>query len=313
MARPLRIEYPGAMYHAISRGNEKCNIFVCDKDRRKFLTYLEKAFLRFNIHIHAYCLMNNHYHLFLETTQANLCKCMQFINSSYTTYFNKKCERVGHLFQGRYKAFLVDKDSYLVLLGAYIHLNPVRSGIVKLPEEYPWSSYQYFVGLRKPPKFLNTNLTLSYFDEKIERYRNFVEKHIQVDMQKLLRIKANSILGNSQFVQKIKQKYLDLNKKTRDLPSLRHFKKDAIAYEKISYVVRENMEMSQKQKLNISVYLLRRYTDNTLTEIAQKLLTQLSTSAIYNIIRRIETKRSLDKQFDKEINDIEVKLCNGEV
>ena len=138
MARPLRITYPGAFYHITSRGNERKNIFKSQRDREQFLIYLESATERYGAKIHVYCLMSNHYHLLLETPLANLSQIMRHINGAYTTYFNIKRERAGHLFQGRYKAILVEMDEYAQELSRYIHLNPVRAGIAEMPEQYPW-------------------------------------------------------------------------------------------------------------------------------------------------------------------------------
>jgi putative transposase len=144
MARPLRITYPDAFYHITSRGNEQKPVFKSRKDRIKFLEYLESATERYNAVIHAYCLMDNHYHLLLETPSGNLSRIMAHINGAYTAYFNRKRDRAGHLFQGRYKAIVVEADEYAKELSRYIHLNPVRAKIVELPEGYEWSSYIYY-------------------------------------------------------------------------------------------------------------------------------------------------------------------------
>ena len=136
MARPLRIEYPGAFYHVTSRGNEQKDVFRSRTDREKFLSYLDSATQRYNAVIHAYCLMNNHFHLILETPTGNLSQIMRHINGAYTTYFNVKRKRAGHLFQGRFKAILVEADEYAAELSRYIHLNPVRAGIATKPEDY---------------------------------------------------------------------------------------------------------------------------------------------------------------------------------
>ena len=127
MGRPLRIEYPGALYHITSRGNERKKIFLEDADKIKFLEILEDYHNRFNILIHSYILMDNHYHLVVETPKGNLTKIMHGVNGRYTGSFNRKYRRSGHLFQGRYKGILVDKDAYLVQLSRYVHLNPVRA------------------------------------------------------------------------------------------------------------------------------------------------------------------------------------------
>ena len=185
MARALRIEFPGAFYHVTSRGNERKAIFKSLQDREKFLSYLESATERYGAVVHVYCLMDNHYHLLLETPLWNLSKIMQHINGAYTTYFNTKRERSGHLFQGRYKAILVEADEYAKELSRYIHLNPVRAAMVKTPEEYRWSSCQYYTVRRKAPAWLTRNFILSYFDTKptaaMKMYRSFV--HTLMDQE----------------------------------------------------------------------------------------------------------------------------------
>lgn len=133
MARPLRIAFPGAFYHITTRGNERKAVFKSKRDREKFLEYLETATERYNAAIHAYCLIGNHYHILLETPAGNLSQIMHHVNGAYTTYFNVKRARGGHLFQGRYKAILVEKDEYAKELSRYVHLNPVRAEIVETP------------------------------------------------------------------------------------------------------------------------------------------------------------------------------------
>ena len=149
MARPLRIEYPGAYYHVTARGNERKRIYFNKNDYLKFREYIEDAEEKYGCLLHVYVFMTNHYHMILETPQANISKVMHFINGSYTNYINKKRDRSGHLFQGRYKALLIDRDNYLLELSRYIHLNPVRANIVDKPEEYINSSYRSYVGNRK--------------------------------------------------------------------------------------------------------------------------------------------------------------------
>ena len=149
MARPLRIEYPGALYYVTSRGNEQKDVFKSQRDREKFLSYLESAVVRYGAVVHAWCLMSNHYHLLLETPSGNLSQIMRHINGAYTTYFNVKRKRAGHLFQGRYKGILVEADAYALELSRYMHLNPVRAWMVAKPEHYPWSSYHWHADGRK--------------------------------------------------------------------------------------------------------------------------------------------------------------------
>ena len=149
MARPLRIEYPNAFYHITSRGNERRAIFGSTGDYARFLGYLQSATERYGARIHCFCLMPNHYHLLLETPRANLRRILHHLNTGYTNYFNTKTERVGHLFQGRYRAVLVEKDAYALELSRYIHLNPVRANLVKEPSQYSWSSYSPYVEKEK--------------------------------------------------------------------------------------------------------------------------------------------------------------------
>ncbi len=160
MTRPLRVEYSGAIYHIINRGNAGENLFKGIKDRENFLKYLEKAVDRFSVKIHTYCLMTNHYHFLVETLQPNLSKAFQWINVSYAAYFNRKYRRKGHLFQGRFKSILVDADEYLKQLSRYIHLNPVRTKLVEHPGDYPWSSYPVYIGKKKSPGWLQTRWLL---------------------------------------------------------------------------------------------------------------------------------------------------------
>ena len=140
MARPLRIVYRGAFYHVAARGNERRKIFLSGADYAKFLAYLGDALCKYGVVLHAYALMGNHYHLVVETPEANLSAFVHALNSAYTTYFNVKRKRWGHLFQGRYKSIVIEKDAYLVELSRYVHLNPVRAGVVQKPEDYGLSS-----------------------------------------------------------------------------------------------------------------------------------------------------------------------------
>src|ERR671924_2148265 len=151
MARPLRIQYDGALYHVTSRGNERKWIFRDDFDRKLFLNILSQINQRFNWLCHAYCLMTNHYHLLIETPDGNLSKGMRQLNGVYTQRFNRQHGRVGHVFQGRYKAIIVQKESYLVELARYVVLNPVRARMVRSLAEWPWSSYRATAGLCDAP------------------------------------------------------------------------------------------------------------------------------------------------------------------
>jgi len=162
MARPLRLEFAGALYHVTARGNERRAIFLgnLDTDRTVFLDALAQTAERFNWVCHAYCLMTNHYHLLIETPDANLSKGMRQLNGVYTQHVNRSHRRVGHLFQGRYKGILVEKEAYLLGLARYVVLNPVRAGVVAAPEDWGWSSYRATAGFEVARPFLATDWLL---------------------------------------------------------------------------------------------------------------------------------------------------------
>jgi REP element-mobilizing transposase RayT len=174
----LRIEYPGAVYHVTARGDARKAIFRDDGDRRAFLQTLAQLVERFGWVCHAYCLMNNHYHLLLETPQANLSRGMRQLNGIYSQAFNRRHRRVGHVLQGRFKSILVDRESYLLELARYVVLNPVRAKTVRRPADYPWSSYRATAGLCGAPPCLTRDWLLYQFgrdrDEAAKRYRQFI-------------------------------------------------------------------------------------------------------------------------------------------
>ena len=205
MARPIRIEYEGALYHVTSRGNAGGDIFLDDDDRKRFLKTLSEVVKRYYWIVHAYCLMSNHYHLLVETPQGNLSTGMRQLNGVYTQRFNLRHGRVGHLFQGRYKAFLVEKESYLLELSRYIVLNPVRAGIVPSPEDWPWSSYRPTTGMKSGVEFLHTDWILSSFSpsgaQAQKLYISFVKDGIG-KKSPLKEAKGGFILGGRAFIQK---------------------------------------------------------------------------------------------------------------
>ena len=181
MARPLRLEFAGALYHITSRGDRREDIYLAEDDRREFLVLLGHVCDRFNWRIHAYCLMTNHYHLVVETVEGNLSAGMRQLNGVYTQYFNRTHGRVGHVFQGRYKGILVERDSYLLELSRYVVLNPLRAGMVAELIDWPWSSYPAMVG-ETAPDWLAVKPLLACFGEEIsqarERYCHFVAQGV---------------------------------------------------------------------------------------------------------------------------------------
>ena len=211
MSRPWRIEYKGALYHLLSRGNEHSDIFVDDKDRGNFLNTVGEMSQRFDIDIFAYVLMNNHYHILARTRRANLKKAMQWFGTTYTQRFNRRHSRSGHLFQGRYKSFIVQNDAYLLQLSYYIHRNPLRAGIVRRLADYRWSSYKVYAYGRKTPKWLSTDLIRAHFrgnQDCNKSYREKVQKYAVEEKHLFEDLRHGLILGSKHFVEKIRKKYL---------------------------------------------------------------------------------------------------------
>lgn len=205
MARKQRIQYPGAFYHIIVRGNQRQNIFHEDADRVEYIKRLKRYKHKCGFILYAYVLMSNHVHLLLETPKEPIARIMQMINFTYTQYYNKKYNKVGHLFQGRYKSYLCDKDSYLLGLVRYIHKNPVRAGLVKTPDEYPWSSQgEYVNGIGK---LVETEQVLRSFSEKTgiarKKYREFMDETGEEQGSIYYKTTEQQIVGDERFIDKV--------------------------------------------------------------------------------------------------------------
>ncbi|MFQ6082960.1 MAG: transposase [Candidatus Aminicenantia bacterium] len=320
MARPLRIEFPNAFYHITSRGNEKRVIFKDNRDREKMVTYLKESKEKFSIIIYCYVLMDNHFHLLIETAKPNLSKVMHWILTGYTVYFNKRHRRTGHLFQGRYKSLLVDKVNYLLELSRYIHLNPVRAKITEKPENYLWSSYREYIGLRKS-SIANSKWLLKEFSSKAKeaskRYKEFVEEGIKTELSDPKKQSfAQAILGKEEFVKKVK-KIMKVKENREEISYL----KDIIREKKVEEIIKEIARYfrTSEEKLkkgrrgdirrDIAIYLLRRYADITLKEIAGVFkIGHFST--ITHIARKIEERIRKDKKIRKAVEEIAREIEN---
>jgi len=203
MARPLRIEFPGAVYHVTSRGSARQKIYRNDEDREAFLTTLAWVVERVGWICHAYCMMDNHFHLLIETPQPNLSRGMRQLNGVYTQRFNRRHRKVGHLLQGRFKAILIERNAYLLELARYIVLNPVRAKMVKNPSRYPWSSYRPTLGLDPAPPGLTSGWVLDQFAKTKpaarKRYAAFVHAGIG-NASPWGELKGQVLLGGKAFV-----------------------------------------------------------------------------------------------------------------
>ncbi|WP_193331074.1 transposase [Pseudoalteromonas ulvae] len=209
MSRPLRIEYENAFYHVMNRGRGRENTFLSDDDFKYFLYCIEQASLRFNIEVHSYCLMTNHYHLLIKTPDANLGRAMKHINGLYTQYFNRTHNTDGALFRGRYKAVLVDADNYLLHVSRYIHRNPIetRTPLVDDLAQYKWSSYQAFIKKITMPKWLVRDFIFSLQGkkQKYAAYKRFVDYENNEEIDDFYSAKQlRSVLGGDEFIENLK-------------------------------------------------------------------------------------------------------------
>jgi REP element-mobilizing transposase RayT len=208
MARPLRIEFPGAVYHVTSRGNERREIFRDDEDRRRFLEGLGRTVGRWGWVVHAYCLMGNHYHLLIETPEPNLSRGMRQLNGEYTQSFNRRHRRAGHLFQGRFKALIVEKESHLLEVCRYVVLNPVRARGLKVhaPEDWPWSSFRGTAGKGAAPEWLTVSWILSRFGKEEGKARQGYRRFVAAGMKEKLRLeeKAGLWVGSEGFGERLR-------------------------------------------------------------------------------------------------------------
>lgn len=221
MARPLRIEFANGLYHVTSRGDGREDIFLEDADRELFLEVLSESVERFNWVIHAYCLMDNHYHLLIETPDGNLSQGMRQLNGVYTQRFNRRHKRVGHVFQGRYKAIIVQKDRYLLELARYIVLNPVRAEMVRSAREWPWSSYRATADMAPGPEWLAVDTLLSAFGQRraqaVAAYRAFVAAG-KNQPSPWAKLKNQIYLGSDAFVNHMQRK-VDTEQDLSEVPA----------------------------------------------------------------------------------------------
>ena len=281
MARPLRIEYPNALYHITSRGNRRENIYLNDNNRSTFLDILSQVRDRFNWVFHSYCLMSNHYHLLVETPEANLSQGMRQLNGVYTQKFNQAHRRDGHVFQGRYKAILVQKDAYLLELSRYIVLNPVRAGMVRSARDWRWSNYRATVGFAAVPDWLHTDWLLSCFGRRkkqaMHRYREFVADG-KGQPSPLKELRNQIYLGDDRFVEAL-QAMVEQDADLSEVPSVQK--------RKLAKPIGEYIDTARSR--NEGIYLAYRSGAYTMKAISDDL--GLHYSTVSKVIKAFENSR----------------------
>ncbi|MBM3358042.1 MAG: hypothetical protein FJY54_09980 [Betaproteobacteria bacterium] len=295
MARPLRLEFAGAFYHLTARGNARADIFLDDRDRLLFLDLLGKEIAQQRWRCHAFCLMSDHYHLLIETPEPNLVSGMRRLNGVYTQAFNRRHGRVGHVFQGRYKAILVDQDSYALELCRYIVLNPVRAAMVKRPQDWRWSSYRATAGLSTAPIWLDVDWLLRQFAHESRRarqaYRQFVSAGIG-HVSPWVHLRGQIWLGGNEFLEKMER--LARGKALSNVPKAQQRPSRMTAAEILRAVERayrsHEGELTARQNqpaFKAWAYLLRRAANLPLSEVARRC--GVSVSRISHIQHAIET------------------------
>jgi REP-associated tyrosine transposase len=324
MARPLRIEYPGAVYHVTGRGNERKSIFGDRVDRETFLEIMIQSKSIYEVRIFAFVLMENHFHILLETPLANLGQFMRRFNITYTSYFNRIHKRVGHLYQGRYKSILVDKESYLSELSRYIHLNPIRTKTMKnkTVEErwkylinYPWSSLRGYLSQSSKKPFIDYSLVLGDFGGDNLQGRRAYRKRTKEDLVEGLDTKrkviGQSILGGDQFLKRLKENFFP-KKRDRECPGLTGLRRFRAEEEIVAIFSEETGKTLEevKDKKNplrpVLMDLLYRVGGLTGVEIGK--IFDVDYSTVSQSRKRFAMKENKDKNLRKLIERIEAKL-----
>jgi REP element-mobilizing transposase RayT len=313
MARPLRIEYDGAFYHVTARGNERRKIFFSKSDYLRFKDNLREAQQKYGYLLHSFVLMTNHYHLLIETPKANLAKVMHDVNGSYSGYVNRKRKRSGHLFQGRYKVIVVERDRYLLELSRYIHLNPVRAGVVVRPEDYSYSSYRSFISKEKEGIVchdLVLGMISNHPKDAPKRYRSFVEGAIGEDLDDPLEdVYGGMILGCAGFIKEALGHLKDAVLYQEEIAHGRELR-SALRMDDILMALSGYLDIPRKQLLekesehrSMAIYLLKTHTGLTNSQIGQ-MCGGLSYSAISKSYQRFSAKLRTDRELRKGIKAV---------
>jgi putative transposase len=320
MARPLRIQLAGGLYHITGRGNERKSIFFTKKDYEKFREYIHSASVKYGFILHCYVLMGNHYHLVGETPKANISAVMHYINTSYTTYINKKRGRSGHLFQGRYKSVLVDRDSYLLELSRYVHLNPLRAGIVEKPDEYLWSSYRAYIDSKRDDivhrDFIWSMVSPSSKDAPA-LYRTFVEEAIGISQESpFVHIRGMAILGDQRFVEDIICRMGSTKIEDREISLRNELKLPMLTPVTVLEVMSQGLHVPVEVLIDkkgdyrsLAVYLIKKCTTVPNKAIGE-LFGNISYSAISQIAIRFQKRLEADAGLRQITSNIKNLLSN---
>lgn len=315
MARPLRIEYPGAWYHVMNSGRRGENVFSDDQDFAAFLAVLKEGSEMFDVRVAVYCLMSNHYHLLVKTPCGNLSRVMRHVNGVYTQRYNRRRNIDGQLFRGRYKSILVEQDSHLLELLRYIHRNPVRAHVCKSVEAYAWSSHHGYISSAKNWDWLYREFLLGMFAEKKARakkgYLEFVHKEDSPEIADFFsRKNLAPIFGSRDFIDWVKEKFYQ-SKKLEEIPQARQLAptiteiKTAVSqsYGIKRHVLEEAKRGQLNEPRNVAIYLARKRSGLDLAKIGQEFGLE-KYSSVSSIVTRTEALLSKNKKLQKRVEEI---------
>lgn len=325
MARPLRIEIEDGLYHVTVRGWERRRIVRGDRDREDWLRLFDKTAMRCGWEVFAWVLMTNHFHLYLRTPQPNLSAGMHDLNSGYASLFNRRHRRVGSLYQGRFKAILVEDESYSWELSRYVHLNPVRAKMVSDPEEYRWGSYTAYFDRRQAPDWLHWETVLAEHGTSQpsarRAYRKFVEAGMGLSNKSPLRsAHGGMFLGSDGWVKRMRRR-LGQQSDDRNVPLRRRLAlgidvvklcKTVANHFEVSADIFEGVRQRNNDARTAAIYLHRKLTNESVSRLAEY-YGRVSTAAISKTVARAELRRSHDRKWDHALNQIErmVRKLNG--
>lgn len=312
MSRPLRIQYPNAWYHVMNRGRRAEIIFRGKKDYFAFIDLLKETVDLWNMRVSAYCLLSNHYHLLAQTPDANLSRCMRHIDGVYTQRFNRSHHVDGQLFRGRYKAILIDADTYLLELIRYIHRNPIESGLVKHLEKYPWSTHQGYLSDAKKWDWLYKDFVLSMFsdDKRLsrKRYKEFVSGESAQEINMILgKKKLPSMLGRDEFIEWVKRTFFT-EKRHMEVPESRFLAPDVKRIRAVvckSYDVNEHaLTLTRRGIANeprsMAIYLMRHLRGDSLEEIGREFKIA-KYSSVSSVLERMKAMIAKDRKLRKRV------------
>jgi putative transposase len=316
MARPLRLDYPHTFYHVLSRGNEKREIFRDDKDYLKFLETLGRVVDRFQLEVHAYVLMKNHYHLLVRTRQANLSRAIQWLGVSYSVWFNRKHQRSGHLFQGRFKSFLIENERYFTAMCLYIHNNPLRTGIVKRLAGYKWSSYYAYAHTDRgyQVSWLTTDVVLGIYGGSRREFLKAQRLSFAEEGNLLDDLRHGLYLGSAAFSEECIQR--GKGEEHREKPQFRSLLRDknigTLAVEILERLGEKepdsmlNSGRRRRPNRDLAVYILYQlgvYRNDEIGEVFKVRYTAIS-GAVKRAQQYLSSHTQLEKMIRKTINDI---------